>query len=125
MLKLRNVNHHHHNIEQQMYTSNNNLKQKLQSLNITMITALKRGLTLKQSYLIPMIRNMILPAYYLSLFVVILFDETKITSIKNIFQKERIIILRGSCYSMRCGHTSLTQITRIENAAILISHIEL
>ena len=41
----------------------------------------------------------------------------KITSISMIYQKESPIILRGSCFSMRCGNKILTQKNnRIKNS---------
>ena len=73
----------------------------------------------------PMISNMILPAYYLSIIVVVLFVETKITSIAIIAQNWSEIRLRGSCYSMRCGHTRLTQKSWRGKTAIIISHMGL
>ena len=47
ILQLHNGNHHHHKIKYKIYTSNNNRKQKLQSLNIRVSTASKQRLTLK------------------------------------------------------------------------------
>ena len=83
--------------------------QKLQSLNIKVNRASKQRLTLKQVYLITKIRNLILPADYLSVFVFVYYVDLNITSITIIIQKEFAIRLRGSFSSMRCGYTSLTQ----------------
>ena len=92
-----------------MYTSSNCRKQKLQSLNIKVNRASKQRLTLKQVYLITKIRNLILPADYLSVFVFVYYVDLNITSITIIIQKEFAIRLRGSFSSMRCEYTSLTQ----------------
>ena len=55
-----------------------------------------------------MIRNIILPADYLSIFTVVIYVEKKLTSIVMVAQKVSAIILRGYYSLMRCGHTSIT-----------------
>ena len=80
-----------------------------------MTTALKHRLTLKQLYLIPMIRIINILADYLSFFVVVLYVELNITSIEMIVQQENATRTRGSCSSMICGHTILTEKPKGEN----------
>ena len=71
--------------------------------------ASKLRMTLKQVYLIPAIRNMILSEDSPSIFAVVIYVEAKITSVAVIYQNRSPIVLIGRCSSMRCGHTSLTQ----------------
>ena len=83
-------------------------------------------MTLKKVYLTHTIRNMILSADYLLVFVVVLYVEVRINSIATIDQNKPTIILRGSCYSMIYGNTSQTQKTRREHRTeteIIISHV--
>ena len=92
-----------------MYASTNFHKKKLLSLNIKVNTESKQKLTKKHVYLNPTIRDMILPKYSLSVFMVLLYVEAKITSIDIIDQNKSARIPRVSYSSRRCGHTSLTQ----------------
>ena len=71
--------------------------------------ASKQILTLKQVYLTHMIRNIILPAYSLSVFVVVLYVEAKITPIATIDQKESAIRTIGGFSSIIYRNTSLTK----------------
>ena len=86
---------------------------------------LKQRPTLKQASLIPTIRNMILPEYYPSILVVVLYMEAKTTSVAMIDKKEPEIIIRVSCPSLRCGHISHIQKPRGEKSAIIIKHMGL
>ena len=85
-------------------------------------TASKQRPTIKQASLISPIGNIILPSDSLSMFVVVLYVDTKITLIDMIGKKESEIRLIRSGSLMRYTHTSLTKTERRKNNNYNIPH---